>query len=61
MQDNHPILNLNGNICLKAKDSGDVIEMPMGPAEFRHAKIGEVGIIDRLKQDKIEYVCCCDC
>lgn len=49
MQGNHPILNLNGNICLKAQDSGDVIEMPNGPAEFYRLKVGDKGILEKLK------------
>jgi len=61
LQANHPILNLNGNICLKAKDSGDIIEMPNGPADFYHTSVNGMGIFNKLKEDKIEYVSCCDC
>jgi hypothetical protein len=61
MQGNHPVLNLNGNICLKAKNSGDVIEMPNGPGDFYHTSVKGVSILDKLKQDMIEYVACCDC
>lgn len=33
-QATHPILNLNGNICLKASDQPDVIELPCGSGDF---------------------------
>ena len=60
-QADHPILNLNGNVCLRAKDAAEVIDMPKGPAEFYHFKVGGMSLLERLKADKIEYAACCDC
>ena len=61
VQGSHPILNLNGNICLKSKDSADIIEMPNGPADFYHTSINGGSIFSKLREDKVEYVSCCDC
>jgi len=53
MQNNHPILNLNGSVCLKSKDTGDLIQMPNGAGDFYHASIKGMSILEKLKQDKI--------
>jgi hypothetical protein len=45
MQATQPVLNLNGNICLKAKDSPDVIEMPNGSGDFYNTSIRGMGIL----------------
>lgn len=45
LQSTHPILNLNGNLCLKSSDHGDVIELPNGSGDFYHASIKGVSIL----------------
>lgn len=61
LQNTHPILNLNGNLCLKASDQGDVIELPNGSGDFYHSSIKGVSILEKLKMDKVEYISCVDC
>jgi UDP-N-acetylglucosamine pyrophosphorylase len=61
LQSTHPILNLNGNLCLKSSDLGDVIELPNGSGDFYHASIKGVSILEKLKLDKVEFVSCVDC
>jgi UDP-N-acetylglucosamine pyrophosphorylase len=60
-QNSQPILNLNGNLCLKSKDSGEVIQLPNGAGDFYHSTIRNVNILDKLRLDKVDYVCCVDC
>jgi hypothetical protein len=61
LQSMHPVLNLNGNVCLRAGDSPDILQMPNGSGDFHHASIKGMGILEKLQGEKIEYVCCCNC
>lgn len=61
MQGSQPILNLNGITCLGSKDSGDLIESPNGAGDFYHSTIKGTTILEKLKMDQVEYVCCADC
>lgn len=61
MQSTQPVLNLNGNICLKAKDSGEVIEMPNGSGDFYNTSVKGLGILEKMRRDGVEFVSCCDC
>lgn len=45
MQVTQPALNLNGNICLRDKDSPEVIEMPSGSGDFYNTSIKGMGIL----------------
>ena len=45
MQSDYPVLNLNGSVCLKNKDEGDLLTMPNGSGDFYQASIKGVGIL----------------
>ena len=61
MQSTQPILNLNGNFCLRSKDSPDIIEMPTGSGEFYNMSIKGMGILNKMKMDGVDFASCCDC
>lgn len=59
-QNTHPILNLNGNLCLKASDQPDVIELPCGSGDFYTASVDGESILDRLKREGVQFVACAE-
>ena len=44
-QNTKAVLNLNGAVCLKTQNSGDLVEMPSGTGDFYHASIKGMGIL----------------
>ncbi len=45
-------------MCLRGADIPDVIELPCGSGGFYETVINEENILDRLKREGVEYVCC---
>lgn len=52
---------MNGNLCLKAADQPDVIELPCGSGDFYTASVQGENILDRLKQEGVQFVSCVEC
>jgi hypothetical protein len=61
LQDTHPILNLNGNLCLRSSDSPDVVELPCGSGDFHTASVQGENILERMKREGVQFVCCFEC
>lgn len=59
-QNTHPILNLNGNVCLRANDQPEVVEVPCGSADFHSATIQGENILERMKREGVQIVTCTD-
>ena len=50
VESSNPVLNLNGSVCLKSKDTAELIQMPQGSGDFYHATIRGLGILEKMKQ-----------
>lgn len=63
IQNTHPVLNLNGQICLKAMDSCEIVEMPTGCGDFIKCSVRyqRANLVEDLKKKKVSYVHCVGC